>query len=252
MTRHGVTSGIRRTIFPSGSASGGRSRPRRHGQCPAANEKREWQFHERTAQSRGVRRTALIDWGSSSSSRASRYGSYRREQAAWGTSGSGTASPVPLYSGRWRLDGRAAPPGTAGTLRISALSLLCMLILGLTTALLRLSVSFTARALAWAIWSSSGTHRSSSRSSLFISWWHRSSTSAPSPRRPGAQPLRRGLRRGDPPGGIVSIHRGQWRPPQPGARTFDTYRSVILPQAIHRVLPPLAGQRSRSSRTPRW
>ena len=43
--------------------------------------------------------------------------------------------------------------------------------------------------------------------------------------------------------GIVSIHRGQWEAAHSlGLGTFDTYRSVILPQAIRRVLPPLAGQ----------
>jgi len=43
--------------------------------------------------------------------------------------------------------------------------------------------------------------------------------------------------------GIVSLPRGQWEASYSlGLGSFDTYRSVILPQAIRRVLPPLAGQ----------
>ena len=43
--------------------------------------------------------------------------------------------------------------------------------------------------------------------------------------------------------GIVSLHRGQWEAAHSlGLSTFDTYRDVILPQAIRRILPPLAGE----------
>jgi polar amino acid transport system permease protein len=43
--------------------------------------------------------------------------------------------------------------------------------------------------------------------------------------------------------GIVSIHKGQWEAAHSlGLRTFDTYRWIILPQAVRRVLPPLTGQ----------
>jgi polar amino acid transport system permease protein len=43
--------------------------------------------------------------------------------------------------------------------------------------------------------------------------------------------------------GIVSIHRGQWEAAYSlGMTTFDTYRTVILPQAIRRILPPLTSQ----------
>lgn len=43
--------------------------------------------------------------------------------------------------------------------------------------------------------------------------------------------------------GIVSIHRGQWEASYSlGLSTFNTYRSIILPQAFRRVLPPLASQ----------
>ena len=43
--------------------------------------------------------------------------------------------------------------------------------------------------------------------------------------------------------GIVSIHKGQWEACHSlGLTTFDSYRKVILPQAIRRVLPPLTSQ----------
>jgi len=43
--------------------------------------------------------------------------------------------------------------------------------------------------------------------------------------------------------GIVSIHRGQWEAAHSlGLTAFDTYRQIILPQAIQRILPPLTSQ----------
>ena len=43
--------------------------------------------------------------------------------------------------------------------------------------------------------------------------------------------------------GIVSIHRGQWEAAfSLGFGMIDTYRYVILPQAIRRMLPPLTSQ----------
>jgi polar amino acid transport system permease protein len=43
--------------------------------------------------------------------------------------------------------------------------------------------------------------------------------------------------------GIVSLHKGQWEASHAlGLSTFDTYRDVILPQAIRRISPPLAGE----------
>jgi polar amino acid transport system permease protein len=43
--------------------------------------------------------------------------------------------------------------------------------------------------------------------------------------------------------GIVSLHKGQWEAAHSlGLSTFDTYRDVILPQAIRRILPPLASE----------
>ena len=43
--------------------------------------------------------------------------------------------------------------------------------------------------------------------------------------------------------GIVSLDRGQWEAAASlGMGSFSTYRHVILPQAVPRVLPPLTGQ----------
>ena len=43
--------------------------------------------------------------------------------------------------------------------------------------------------------------------------------------------------------GIISIHKGQWEASHSlGLSMFDTYRCIILPQAIRRILPPLTSQ----------
>ena len=43
--------------------------------------------------------------------------------------------------------------------------------------------------------------------------------------------------------GIVSIEKGQWEAAYSlGLNTIQSYRTVILPQAVRRILPPLTGQ----------
>ncbi len=43
--------------------------------------------------------------------------------------------------------------------------------------------------------------------------------------------------------GIVSIHKGQWEAAfSLGLNTYQTYRLIVLPQAIRRILPPLTSQ----------
>ena len=43
--------------------------------------------------------------------------------------------------------------------------------------------------------------------------------------------------------GIVSLHKGQWEASHAlGLSTLDTFRDVILPQAIRRISPPLVGE----------
>jgi polar amino acid transport system permease protein len=134
--------------------------------------------------------------------------------------------------------------GLLVTLRISALSLVCMFVLALTTALLRLSSSFTARVLArgylelirntplliqiffvYFVLSPVLDIGAFASAVLALSLFEGAYA---------AEILR---------AGIVSIHRGQWEAAHSlGLGAFDTYRSVILPQAVRRVLPPLAGQ----------
>lgn len=134
--------------------------------------------------------------------------------------------------------------GLGVTLEISALSLLCTLILGLTTALFRLSDSFSARAIA------RGYLELIRNTPLLIQIFFVYFVVAPVLNigafasailalslfegAYAAEILR---------AGFVSLHRGQWEAAHSlGLGAFDTYRDVILPQAIRRVLPPLAGQ----------
>ena len=134
--------------------------------------------------------------------------------------------------------------GLGVTLEISALSLLCTLIFGLTTALFRLSDSFSARAIA------RGYLELIRNTPLLIQIFFVYFVVAPVLNigafasailalslfegAYAAEILR---------AGIVSLHRGQWEAAHSlGLGAFDTYRDVILPQAIRRVLPPLAGQ----------
>lgn len=43
--------------------------------------------------------------------------------------------------------------------------------------------------------------------------------------------------------GIASLHKGQWEAAHSlGLSSYYTYRDVILPQAVRRILPPLTGQ----------
>jgi len=146
------------------------------------------------------------------------------------------------------VDGvRTAGPllqGLGVTLEISVLSLLCTLILGLTTALFRLADSFTARALArgylelirntplliqiffvYFVVSPVLNIGAFASAVLALSLFEGAYA---------AEILR---------AGIVSLHRGQWEAAHSlGLGAFDAYRDVILPQAVRRVLPPLAGQ----------
>jgi polar amino acid transport system permease protein len=134
--------------------------------------------------------------------------------------------------------------GLLVTLEISVLALICTLILGLTAALFRLSDSFAARALArgylelvrntplliqiffvYFVVSPVLDIGAFASAVLALSLFEGAYT---------AEILR---------AGIVSLHRGQWEAAHSlGLGTFDTYCNVILPQAVRRVLPPLAGQ----------
>jgi len=134
--------------------------------------------------------------------------------------------------------------GLMVTLRISGVSLVLAFLIGLTTALFRLSHSFVAQIIArfyletirntplliqlffiyFVLGPVLGINRMTSAIlalSLFEGAY--------------ASEIFRA--------GIVSIGRGQWEAAYSlGLSTFDTYYCIILPQAIRRILPPLTSQ----------
>ena len=134
--------------------------------------------------------------------------------------------------------------GLMVTFRISAISLVLSFIIGLVTALLRMSHSFVARTIArvylelirntplliqlffiyFVLGPVLGLNRFFSAVlalSLFEGAY--------------ASEIFRA--------GIVSIRRGQWEAAYSlGLSVFDTYKDIILPQAIRRILPPLTSQ----------
>jgi polar amino acid transport system permease protein len=130
------------------------------------------------------------------------------------------------------------------TLEISTLSLLGTLALGLITALFRLSSSFTARALA------RGYLELIRNTPLLIQIFFIYFVLSPvlDIGAFASAVLALALFEGSYAAeilrsGIVSLPRGQWEAAHSlGLGLFDTYRTVILPQAVRRVLPPLAGQ----------
>jgi polar amino acid transport system permease protein len=134
--------------------------------------------------------------------------------------------------------------GLAVTLQISVLALLLSSLLGLTAALLRLSASFTARALA-------RTYLELIRNTpLLIQIFLIYFVLAPilDIGAFASAVLALGLFEGAYAAeilraGIVSLPRGQWEAAHSlGLGAWPTWRYVILPQALRRVLPPLAGQ----------
>jgi polar amino acid transport system permease protein len=130
------------------------------------------------------------------------------------------------------------------TIRITAISLVLAFIFGLTSALMRLSRSFLARAIARGyleiirntpllvqlfliyfvlspVFNISGFTSAVLTLSLFEGAY--------------ASEIFRA--------GIVSIHREQWEAAfSIGLNTYQTYRLIILPQALRRILPPLTSQ----------
>jgi len=134
--------------------------------------------------------------------------------------------------------------GLAVTLQISTLALVLSLVIGLATALLRLSGSCTARALArlylelirntplliqiffvYFVLAPILDIGAFAAAVLALSFFEGAYA---------AEILR---------AGIVSLPRGQWEAAHSlGLGAWPTWRHVILPQAVRRVLPPLAGQ----------
>jgi polar amino acid transport system permease protein len=134
--------------------------------------------------------------------------------------------------------------GLMVTLRITAMSLVLAFVLGLVTALFRLSNAFLARALARAYLES--IRNTPLLVQLFFIYFVLSPVLDIS--RFAAAVLALSLFEGAYASeifraGIVSIQRGQWEAAYSlGLTTFHTYRYIILPQAIRRVLPPLTNQ----------
>ncbi|MBL8588556.1 MAG: amino acid ABC transporter permease [Methylobacteriaceae bacterium] len=153
---------------------------------------------------------------------------------------------VPRYL--WRIvDGEvilgALIKGLIVTLQISALAMLCAAAFGLVTALLRLSRSPVGRALAY------GYIEIARNTPLLLQvlvfyfiiayilgisrFWAGVLSLAFYEGAFAAEIIR---------GGVLAVRKGQWEAARSlGLGPFDTYRDVILPQALPLMLPPMAG-----------
>jgi polar amino acid transport system permease protein len=134
--------------------------------------------------------------------------------------------------------------GLMMTFRITAWGLVLSMIIGLVTALLRLSNSFFARIIA------RGYLELIRNTPLLVQIFFLYFVLAPifGLSRFWAGVLALSLFEGAYASeifraGIVSIHKGQWEASHSlGLSIFDTYRCIILPQAIRRIMPPLTSQ----------
>ncbi|MGO9308743.1 MAG: amino acid ABC transporter permease [Spirochaetia bacterium] len=134
--------------------------------------------------------------------------------------------------------------GLGLTLEISAISLVLAFAIGLVTALLRLSESFIGRAVARAYLEA--IRNTPMLVQLFVIYFILGPILGIErfPSAVLALSLFEGAYASEVfRAGIVSIDRGQWLACHSlGLSTADTYRFVILPQAIRRILPPLTSQ----------
>jgi polar amino acid transport system permease protein len=134
--------------------------------------------------------------------------------------------------------------GLMVTLRITAISLILTLAFGLVTALLRLSDSFLGRVLA------RGYLELIRNTPLLVQLFVIYFVLAPilDISRFTSAVLALSLFEGAYTSeifraGILTIHKGQWEAAHSlGLGTLSTYRLVILPQAVRRILPPLTSQ----------
>ena len=154
---------------------------------------------------------------------------------------------IPRYLGQI-VDGRfiAGPllHGLVITLKITGLSLVLATLLGLTTAILRLSNSFLGRAIA-------RIYLETIRNTpLLVQLFFIYFVVAPvfDLERFTSAVLALSLFEAAYASeifrsGIVSIEKGQWEAAySQGMNTVETYRYIILPQAIRRIVPPLTSQ----------
>jgi polar amino acid transport system permease protein len=134
--------------------------------------------------------------------------------------------------------------GLGITFKISAISLVLAFAIGLVTALFRLSNSFVARSLA--VFYLETSRNTPLLIQLFFIYFVVGHVVGLE-RFPSAV-LALSLFEGAYASeifraGIVSIHKGQWEAAHSlGLSITDTYRFIILPQAIRRILPPLTSQ----------
>jgi len=154
---------------------------------------------------------------------------------------------IPQYIFKWTEDGIQFGPlldGLMVTFRISAISLVFSFVIGLITALLRMSHSFVARTI-------SRVYLELIRNTpLLIQIFFIYFVLGPvlGLERFFSAVLALSLFEGAYASeifraGIVSIRRGQWEAAYSlGLSTYNTYKEIILPQAIRRVLPPLTSQ----------
>lgn len=154
---------------------------------------------------------------------------------------------IPSYL--YTLDQGAVSPGPLliglfVTLKITAVSLVLAGILGLTAALLRMSRSFVGR------WVARLYLETIRNTPLLVQIFFLYFVMAPilDIGRFATAVLALSLFEGAYASeifraGIVSIDKGQWEAAHSlGLSRFDTYRNIILPQALRRVLPPLTSQ----------
>jgi len=146
------------------------------------------------------------------------------------------------------VDSRMVPgpliQGLLITIRITAISLVLAFIFGLTSALMRLSRSVLARII------SRGYLEVIRNTPLLVQLFFIYFVLSPILNLSGmtsavlALSLFEGAYASEIfRAGIVSIHREQWEAAfSIGLNTYQTYRLVILPQALRRILPPLASQ----------
>lgn len=134
--------------------------------------------------------------------------------------------------------------GLAVTLNITWISLILTYVIGLVTALMRLSDSWAARAVARAYLEV--IRNTPLLVQLFFTYFVIAPVLDIS--RFWAAIMALSLFEGAYASeiyraGIVSIHKGQWEAAYSlGLSSYHTYKSVILPQAIRRILPPLTSQ----------
>ena len=148
------------------------------------------------------------------------------------------------YSADGSLEAGRLLKGLGVTVRISAISLVLAFIIGMITALLRLSSSFAARVV-------SRIYLELIRNTplliqLFVIYFVISPVFNISPFVSAilALSLFEGAYASEMiRGGINAIPKGQWESAYSlGMSSIDTYRYIILPQTFKQVLPPLTGQ----------